>query len=95
MIGTPHTHQIIGGNASNATIASTDAISLATCQEKIDSQRENGWTANGTFERVSHIPNRFVFIEKLTTQTDGSVTLYYVAPKEKVVTALKPGFRSK
>ena len=31
MIGTPHTHQIIGGNAFNATIASTDVSKLATC----------------------------------------------------------------
>lgn len=31
MIGTPHTHQIIGGNAFNATIPSTDVSSLATC----------------------------------------------------------------
>ncbi|KAF2447246.1 hypothetical protein P171DRAFT_483295 [Karstenula rhodostoma CBS 690.94] len=101
VIGTPHTHQIIGGNAFNATIASADVSGLATCTTCGPADdRSNYWTANvyfkaknGTFKRVPQVPNRFLFNDKFTTQTDGGVTVYYIAPKKGVVTAFKPGFR--
>lgn len=31
LIGTPHMHQVVGGNAFNASIPSTDVSSLASC----------------------------------------------------------------
>jgi hypothetical protein len=68
----------------------------------IRADETNSWTANvyfkaknGTFKRVPQVPNRFLFNDKFTTQTEGGVTVYYIAPKKGVVTAFKPGFRSK
>jgi hypothetical protein len=68
MIGTPHTHQVVGGNAFNATIASTDVSNLASCTTCGPADDlSNYWTANlyfkarnGTFKRVPQIPNRYV-----------------------------------
>jgi len=67
MIGTPHTHQIIGGNAFNASIPSTDVSKLATCTTCGPADDlSNYWTANlyfkarnGTFKRVPQVPNRY------------------------------------
>lgn len=68
-IPSPHMHQIIGGNAFNATIASTDVSKLATCTScNFADDFSNYWTANmyfkaknGTYKRVPQIPNRCVF----------------------------------
>ncbi|KAL1606707.1 hypothetical protein SLS60_004114 [Paraconiothyrium brasiliense] len=63
--------------------------------ERLDPLVNPGMIAkNGTFKRVPQIPNRFLFNDKFTTQTDGGVTVYYIAPKKGVVTAFKPGFRN-
>ena len=55
-----HVHQIIGGNAFNASMASTDISSLATCTTcQFSEDLSNYWTANlyfkarnGTYKRV-------------------------------------------
>jgi hypothetical protein len=33
---------------------------------------------------------RFLFNDKFTTQTNGGITVYYIAPKKGTVTAFKP-----
>ncbi|KAF1998133.1 hypothetical protein P154DRAFT_439693 [Amniculicola lignicola CBS 123094] len=98
---TPHNHQIVGGNAFNATIDHTDVSKLASCTTCGPADDlSNYWTANvyfkarnGSFKRVPQIPNRLLFNDKFTTQTSGGITVYYIAPKKGTVTAFKPGFR--
>ncbi|KAF2703810.1 hypothetical protein K504DRAFT_451374 [Pleomassaria siparia CBS 279.74] len=100
-IPTPHMHQVVGGNAFNASIASTDVSNLASCTTCGPSDDlSNYWTANvyfkarnGTYKRVPQVPNRFLFNDKFTTQINGGIVVYYIAPKKNTVTAFKPGFR--
>jgi hypothetical protein len=97
----PHVHQIIGGNAFNASmdpsIAPPDTATCTTCTFAEDFS--NYWTAtlyfkakNGTFKRVPQKGN--VNFEAAT----GGMTVYYI-PKNVngatpgVVTAFKKGFR--
>lgn len=66
VVGTPHTHQVVGGNAFNASIPSTDVSTISTCTTCGPSDdRSNYWTANvyfkarnGTYKRVPQMPNR-------------------------------------
>lgn len=66
MVGTPHTHQVVGGNAFNASIPVTDVSKIADCTTcGPPEDRSNYWTANlyfkarnGTFKRVPQMPNR-------------------------------------
>lgn len=91
-------HQIIGGNAFNVTMPTTDvsqAASCTTCGPADDFS--NYWTANmyfraqnGSYKRVPQIPNRFLFNDRFTTQTSGGVTVYYISPGKGKVTAFKP-----
>ncbi|KAI2619834.1 hypothetical protein GGS26DRAFT_320916 [Hypomontagnella submonticulosa] len=91
----PHLHQIVGGNAFNASIPSTDVSSLASCTTcSFSDDFSNYWTANlyfkarnGTYRRVPQVPNRFLEGSK------GGVTVYYLSPGKNTVTAFKPGFR--
>lgn len=47
----PHMHQIVGGDAFNTTIASTDVASLATCTScNFADDFSNYWTANVYFK---------------------------------------------
>jgi hypothetical protein len=63
----PHMHQVVGGNAFNVTIPSTDVSSLASCTTcNFADDFSNYWTANmyfkarnGTFKRVPQVPNRY------------------------------------
>lgn len=97
----PHVHQIIGGNAFNAsmdpTVAPPDTATCTTCTFAEDFS--NYWTAtlyfwakNGTFKRVPQEGN--VNFEA----SNGGMTVYYI-PKNVngatpgVVTAFKKGFR--
>ncbi|KAH8672839.1 hypothetical protein BGZ60DRAFT_373976 [Tricladium varicosporioides] len=97
----PHMHQVVGGNAFNTTIASTDVSSLATCTTcNFADDFSNYWTANlyfkarnGSYKRVPQVPNRLLFGDKFTTQTSGGFVVYYVSPGKGKVTAFKPGFR--
>lgn len=60
-------HQIIGGNAFNASMPSEDIAELATCTTCGPSDdRSNYWTANiyfqarnGTYKRIPQVPNRY------------------------------------
>lgn len=60
VIPSPHVHQIVGGNAFNATIPSSDVSALATCTTcQFSDDFSNYWTANmyfkaknGTYKRV-------------------------------------------
>jgi hypothetical protein len=68
MVPTPHMHQVVGGNAFNASIASTDVSKIASCTTcGPPEDLSNYWTANvffkarnGTFKRVPQVPNRYV-----------------------------------
>jgi hypothetical protein len=101
MAPTPHTHQVVGGNAFNATMPTTDVSQAATCTTcGPPDDLSNYWTANlffkarnGSFKRVPQVPNRFLFNDRFTTQTAGGVTVYYISPGKGQVTAFKPGFR--
>lgn len=61
-------HQIIGGNAFNASMPSADISELATCTTCGPSDDlSNYWTANiyfkarnGTYKRVPQVPNRYL-----------------------------------
>ncbi|KAK3688900.1 hypothetical protein B0T22DRAFT_426911 [Podospora appendiculata] len=91
----PHVHQVVGGNAFNVSIPSTDVSDLASCTTcTFAEDLSNYWTANiyfkarnGSYKRVPQMPNRFFDGEQ------GGMTVYYVAPGAHKVTAFKPGFR--
>ncbi|KAE8448046.1 hypothetical protein EG329_009969 [Mollisiaceae sp. DMI_Dod_QoI] len=100
-IPSPHMHQVIGGNAFNATIPSADVSGLASCTScNYADDFSNYWTANmyfkarnGSYKRVPQIPNRSEFSDKFGPQMDGGFIVYYVSPGKGKVTAFKPGFR--
>jgi hypothetical protein len=64
----PHLHQVVGGNAFNVSMPSTDIAELATCTTcNYADDFSNYWTANlyfrarnGSFKRVPQVPNRLV-----------------------------------
>ncbi|KAF2792136.1 hypothetical protein K505DRAFT_363194 [Melanomma pulvis-pyrius CBS 109.77] len=97
----PHLHQIVGGNAFNTSMASTDIGNLATCTTcSYADDLSNYWTANlyfkarnGSYKRVPQVPNRLLFSDTFTTKTSGGFVVYYVSPGKGKVTAFKPGFR--
>ncbi|CAG8953618.1 hypothetical protein HYFRA_00010077 [Hymenoscyphus fraxineus] len=98
IIGSPHVHQIVGGNAFNATMESVvyDLPTEGTCTSCTFSEDfSNYWTAalyyqarNGTFRRVPQMTNGNL-VQR------GGITVYYIAPYDGVgrVTAFTPGFR--
>ncbi|PVH79026.1 hypothetical protein DL98DRAFT_549841 [Cadophora sp. DSE1049] len=100
-IPSPHMHQIVGGNAFNASIPSADVGELASCTTcSFADDFSNYWTANlyfkarnGSYKRVPQVPNRELFNDKFTTQTSGGFVVYYVSDGKNKVTAFKPGFR--
>ncbi|KAL2258886.1 hypothetical protein VTK26DRAFT_7619 [Humicola hyalothermophila] len=99
----PHLHQIIGGNAFNATMdpASGDIAERATCTTcQFSEDFSNYWTAvlffrarNGSYHRVPQIPN--IGFEG----SNGGMTVYYMQDglanyqQTSKVTAFKTGFR--
>jgi hypothetical protein len=68
---TGHMHQIVGGNAFNASMPSVDISSIATCTTCGPADDfSNYWTANvyfrarnGSYKRVPQVPNRYVFVK--------------------------------
>ncbi|KAH7128738.1 hypothetical protein B0J11DRAFT_277863 [Dendryphion nanum] len=96
----PHMHQIVGGNAFNTSMATTDIAKLATCTTcSYSDDFSNYWTANlyfkarnGSYKRVPQVPNRDLFGDQYTKKTKGGFVVYYVGVKGKM-TAFKPGFR--
>ncbi|KEZ39143.1 hypothetical protein SAPIO_CDS10542 [Scedosporium apiospermum] len=95
MAPSTHMHQVVGGNAFNASMPSTDISKLATCTTcTFADDLSNYWTANmyfkarnGTYMRVKQIPNRFL------DGADAGMTVYYMSPGAGKVTAFQPGFR--
>lgn len=96
-----HVHQIVGGNAFNATMdpARGDIAEKATCTTcQFTEDLSNYWTAvlyfkarNGSYKRVPQYPNA------LLGALQGGMTVYYLqqdfnSNKQKV-TSFKPGFR--
>ncbi|KAL2125760.1 hypothetical protein VTI74DRAFT_2829 [Chaetomium olivicolor] len=94
-IPSAHVHQIVGGNAFNASMPSTDISKFATCTScTFDQDLSNYWTANvyfrarnGTFKRVPQMVNDAI------GAANAGITVYYTAPGPTTVTAFKPGFR--
>jgi hypothetical protein len=72
----PHMHQIVGGNAFNTSIPSTDVSSLTTCTScSFADDFSNYWTANmyfkarnGSFKRVPQVPARYVLLSNALFQ---------------------------
>ncbi|KAI2466278.1 hypothetical protein F4781DRAFT_434536 [Annulohypoxylon bovei var. microspora] len=98
VVGSPHLHQIIGGNSFNASMdpKSLDIPGSATCTTcTFPEDFSNYWTAvmffrarNGTYKRVQQKGN--VYFEEST----GGMTIYYIPSyNHTTVTAFKPGFR--
>lgn len=95
VVGTPHVHQIIGGNSFRASMPPVehDLPTLSNCTSCTFSEDfSNYWTAalyyrarNGTFKRVQQFENGGL-------RQRGGMTVYYIAPYDGVsnVTAFKP-----
>ncbi|KAF2677658.1 hypothetical protein K458DRAFT_319187 [Lentithecium fluviatile CBS 122367] len=98
LVGTPHTHQIVGGNSfrPEMTPVEYDMVEKSTCTSCTFSEDfSNYWTAalyfrarNGTYKRVPQVSNGGL-------HQDGGMTVYYIPPYDGVsnVTAFTPGFR--
>ncbi|KAK4215045.1 hypothetical protein QBC37DRAFT_137671 [Rhypophila decipiens] len=94
-VPSPHVHQVVGGNAFNASMPVADIAGLATCTScQFDEDLSNYWTAaiyfkaqNGTYKRIETMANQQV------NGANGGITVYYTSPGAKQVTAFKPGFR--
>ncbi|KAL2265060.1 hypothetical protein VTJ83DRAFT_7570 [Remersonia thermophila] len=90
-----HVHQIVGGDAFNASMPMADIAQLATCTTcSFDQDFSNYWTANlyfrarnGSFKRVPQMVNEVI------GPANAGITVYYTAPGPNTVTAFKPGFR--
>ncbi|KAI0475077.1 hypothetical protein GGR56DRAFT_496306 [Xylariaceae sp. FL0804] len=91
----PHLHQVVGGNAFNASMGE-DLPAVANCTTCTPTEDfSNYWTAvlffrarNGTFHRVNTFGNGLGFSE-----ANGGQTVYYLSYGDGNVTAFKPGFR--
>lgn len=95
IIGSPHVHQIVGGNSFKASMTPVvdDLPSRSNCTSCTFSEDfSNYWTAavyyrarNGTFKRVSQFENGGL-------KQNGGITVYYIPPYDGVsnVTAFKP-----
>ncbi|KAH6717339.1 hypothetical protein BKA61DRAFT_733469 [Leptodontidium sp. MPI-SDFR-AT-0119] len=104
-IPSPHMHQIVGGNAFNASMdpADLDPAKTAKCTScKLTEDFSNYWTAsiyfqspeNGTFKRVPQMANGMLNGSLL--EQDGGITIYYMRPfsgTNKKVTVMPAGFR--
>lgn len=98
VVGSPHLHQVIGGNSFNASMdpKTLDIPGSATCTTcTFPEDFSNYWTAvmffrarNGTYKRVPQKGN--VYFE----ESNGGMTIYYIPSyNHTTVTAFKPGFR--
>jgi hypothetical protein len=83
IVGSPHNHQIVGGNSFSADMepVAFDPAKESTCTSCTFSEDfSNYWTANlyfrarnGTFRRVPQMEN-------LGLKQDGGITVYYIPP---------------
>ena len=93
-----HIHQIVGGNAFNATMPSTDVSAAASCTTCAFSEDfSNYWTANlyfqhknGSYKRVPQGGAAYQFNDRFSTQTAGGILVYYVSAQPGKITAFKP-----
>ena len=100
-IPSPHQHQIVGGDAFDASMPLSDIADESTCTTcSYRDDFSNYWTSNlyfrarnGSYKRVPQIPNRLFFDDEFTTRTHGGMVVYYVSPGQNMVTAFAPGFR--
>lgn len=95
VVGTPHVHQIIGGNSFRADMKPVeyDLPTHSNCTSCTFSEDfSNYWTAamyyrarNGSFRRVQQFENGGL-------RQNGGMTVYYITPYDGVsnVTAFKP-----
>ncbi|KAI0532189.1 hypothetical protein GGR58DRAFT_491114 [Xylaria digitata] len=105
-IPSAHVHQIVGGNAFNATMQGDigEKGSCTTCAYTEDFS--NYWTAllyfrheNGSYKRVPQYPNAQLGYEgQDAPDIRGGMTIYYTQKDfngngDKYITAFKPGFR--
>ncbi|KAM7219809.1 protein of unknown function (DUF1996) domain containing protein [Rhypophila decipiens] len=95
-IPSPHVHQIIGGDAFNATMPMSDISEIAKCTScTFEEDFSNYWTANvyykspknGTYKRVP------IMVNDAIGAANGGMTVYYSSPGKGQTTAFKPGFR--
>jgi hypothetical protein len=100
-IPSPHQHQIVGGDAFNASMPVADISELSSCTTcSYSDDFSNYWTSNlyfrarnGSYKRVPQIPNRLFFDDEFTTRINGGMIAYYVSPGKGEVKAFEPGFR--
>ncbi|KAF2751512.1 hypothetical protein M011DRAFT_483413 [Sporormia fimetaria CBS 119925] len=100
-IPSPHVHQIVGGNAFNASMTTGDVSTGATCTTcAFSDDFSNYWTANlyfkarnGSYKRVKQLGAARQFNDDFSTKIDGGVLVYYVSAQPGNVQAFKPGFR--
>ncbi|KAI1337477.1 hypothetical protein F5Y15DRAFT_155301 [Xylariaceae sp. FL0016] len=101
LIPSPHVHQIVGGNAFNASMTTDDVSKGASCTTCAFSKDfSNYWTANlyfkaknGTYKRVKQLGAARQFNDDFSTKIDGGVLVYYVSAQPGKVKAFQPGFR--
>lgn len=99
--GSPHLHQIVGGDGFNTTMTTSDVSKTAQCTSCVFTEDlSNYWTANlyfkarnGTYKRVPQEGHAFQFNDRFSTQTKGGILVYYSADQPGKITAFKPGFR--
>ncbi|OCL06293.1 hypothetical protein AOQ84DRAFT_390285 [Glonium stellatum] len=100
-IPSPHVHQIVGGNAFNASMTTGDVSGAASCTTcAFSDDFSNYWTANlyfkarnGTYKRVQQLGAAHQFNDDFSTNIGGGVLVYYVSAQPGKITAFKPGFR--
>jgi hypothetical protein len=96
-----HIHQIVGGNAFNASMTAGDVANTASCTTCQFSQDfSNYWTANlyfkaknGTFKRVKQLGAALQFGDTFSNKMGPGTLVYYVSAQPGKITAFKPGFR--
>ncbi|KAI2610620.1 uncharacterized protein GGS25DRAFT_513179 [Hypoxylon fragiforme] len=105
-IPSAHVHQIVGGNAFNATMEG-DIGEKGTCTTCVYSEDfSNYWTAvmyfrheNGSYKRVPQYPNAQLGTEGRDDRNiKGGMTIYYTQKDfssngDQFITAFQPGFR--
>ena len=97
-IPSTHVHQIVGGNAFNASMTTSDVSNAATCTTcEFSEDFSNYWTANlyykaknGTFKRVPQGSAALQFGDTYSNKIDGGILVYYVSAQPGKITAFKP-----
>ena len=97
-IPSTHVHQIVGGNAFNASMTTNDVSNAATCTTcEFSEDFSNYWTANlyykaknGTYKRVPQGSAALQFGDRFSNQIGGGILVYYVSAQPGKITAFKP-----